>query len=83
MSLSVEPGLEPRDLDAYAQPHLWRSLLDVATSVVPYLALTALMYLMIGRFGFLTVLLSVPAAGFRIGASVPVTGVSASAAVAS
>jgi acyl-lipid omega-6 desaturase (Delta-12 desaturase) len=66
MSLSVEPGLEPRALDAYAQPHLWRSLLDVATSVVPYLALTALMYLMIGRFGLLTVLLSVPAAGFLV-----------------
>src|ERR1700759_1183441 len=66
MSLSVEPGLEPRALDAYAQPHLGRSLLDVATSVVPYLAPPALIYLMIGRFGFLTVLLSVPAAGFLV-----------------
>jgi acyl-lipid omega-6 desaturase (Delta-12 desaturase) len=66
MSRSVEPGLEPPALAAYAQPRLARSLLDVATSVVPYVALTALMFLMIGRFGLLTVLLAVPAAGFLI-----------------
>jgi acyl-lipid omega-6 desaturase (Delta-12 desaturase) len=66
MSRSVEPGLEPQALAAYAQPRLGRSLLDVATSVVPYLGLTALMFLMIGGFGFLTVLLAVPAAGFLV-----------------
>jgi len=32
------------DLSEYARPRLARSLLDIATSVVPYLVLTALMY---------------------------------------
>src|ERR1019366_9190067 len=35
-------------LAPYAQPRLGRSLLDVATSVVPYLALSVLMYLLLG-----------------------------------
>jgi acyl-lipid omega-6 desaturase (Delta-12 desaturase) len=66
MSPSVAPGLEPQALNDYAQPRLGRSLLDVATSVVPYVALTALMFLMIGGFGFWIVLLAVPAAGFLV-----------------
>jgi acyl-lipid omega-6 desaturase (Delta-12 desaturase) len=66
MSPSVEPGIEPQDLSAYAQPRLWRSLLDVATSVVPYVALIVLMFLMIGAFGLLTILLAIPAAGFLV-----------------
>src|SRR5437764_627214 len=61
MSLTVEPGLEPQALDTYAQPRLARSLLDVATSVVPYLALTALMFVMINTWGLLTVLVAAPA----------------------
>src|SRR5437016_12263459 len=66
MSLTVEPGLEPQALDTYAQPRLARSLLDVATAVVPCLALTALMFVMINTWGLLTVLLAVPAAGFLV-----------------
>ena len=31
----------------YSQPHLGRSVLDIATSVVPYLALSVLMYLVL------------------------------------
>src|ERR1022692_3629158 len=33
------------DLAPYARPHLGRSVLDLATSVVPYLALSVAMYL--------------------------------------
>ena len=53
-------------LAPYAQPHLGRSLLDVATSVVPYLALAVLMYLMLEVSYFLVLALSVPAAGFLL-----------------
>src|SRR5689334_21219881 len=66
MSDSVESGLEPQALNVYAQPRLGLSLLDVATSVVPYLALTALMFVMVGAFGRLTVLFAIPAAGFLV-----------------
>ena len=40
-------------LAAYAQPRLARSALDIATSVVPYLALSVLMYLTLGVSGLL------------------------------
>jgi omega-6 fatty acid desaturase (delta-12 desaturase) len=66
MSRSIEPGLEPLALAAYARPRLGRSLLDLATSVVPYLALTTLMFLTIGDLGPVTVLLAVPTAGFLV-----------------
>jgi len=66
MSRSVVSGLEPQALNVYAQPRLARSLLDIATSVVPYLAITALMFLMIDTVGLLTMLLAIPAAGFLV-----------------
>ncbi len=54
------------DLAAYAQPRLSRSLLDLATSVVPYLALTALMYATLGESIWLTLGLAIPAGGFLL-----------------
>ena len=53
-------------LAPYAQPHLGRALLDLATSVVPYFALTALMYLSLDVSYLLTLALAVPAAGFLL-----------------
>jgi len=50
----------------YERPHLGRSLLDVATSVVPYVALSALMYLALDVSYLLTLALVVPAAGFLL-----------------
>jgi acyl-lipid omega-6 desaturase (Delta-12 desaturase) len=53
-------------LDIYAQPNLGRSMLDIATSVVPYVALSVLMYLMLSISNLLTLALAVPAAGFLV-----------------
>jgi omega-6 fatty acid desaturase (delta-12 desaturase) len=50
----------------YEQPRLGRSLLDLATSVVPYLALLVLMYLALDVSFLLVLALSVPAAGFLL-----------------
>ena len=53
-------------LAPYARPHLGRSLLDVATSVVPYLALSGLMYLALDVSNLLVLALAIPAAGFMV-----------------
>jgi len=53
-------------LDAYARPRLARSLVDVATSVVPYLVLMAAMVLALQVSWLLSLLLVVPAAGFLL-----------------
>jgi acyl-lipid omega-6 desaturase (Delta-12 desaturase) len=53
-------------LASYAQPRLWRSLLDIATSVIPYLALSVLMYMTLGVSPLLTLVLAVPTAGFLV-----------------
>jgi acyl-lipid omega-6 desaturase (Delta-12 desaturase) len=53
-------------LAPYAQPHLGRSLLDIATSVVPYLALSALMFLALDVSYVLALVLALPAAGFLL-----------------
>lgn len=53
-------------LAPFAQPHLGRSLLDLATSVVPYLILLVLMYLAVDSSVLLVLALSVPAAGFLL-----------------
>jgi omega-6 fatty acid desaturase (delta-12 desaturase) len=51
----------------YAEPHLGRSVLDLATSVVPYLALSVLMYFMLSRVSYVFVLLvGVLAGGFLL-----------------
>jgi acyl-lipid omega-6 desaturase (Delta-12 desaturase) len=55
-------------LAPYTRPHLGRSMLDIVTSVVPYLILWALMYVALTRWGSypLTLLLAIPAAGFLV-----------------
>jgi len=50
----------------YAKPHLGRSLLDVGTSAVPYLALSTLMYLALDSSYLLVLALALPAAGFLL-----------------
>jgi omega-6 fatty acid desaturase (delta-12 desaturase) len=57
---------QKHDLEAYAQARLSRSFLDLATSVVPYLALTAYMYISSGDSIFLTLGLAIPTAGFLL-----------------
>jgi omega-6 fatty acid desaturase (delta-12 desaturase) len=53
-------------LAPYARPRLGRSVLDVATSVLPYLALSVLMYLALDVSYLLTLALAIPAAGFLV-----------------
>ena len=53
-------------LAAYACPRLGRSAFEILTSVVPYLALSVLMYLALGVSDLLTLALIVPAAGFLV-----------------
>jgi omega-6 fatty acid desaturase (delta-12 desaturase) len=51
----------------YERPRLGRSLLDIGTSVVPYLALCALMYGLSGEVSALVILaLAIPATGFLL-----------------
>ena len=50
----------------HEQPSLPRSLFDLATSVVPYLALTVTMYLSLSFSVWITLALAVPAAGFLL-----------------
>ena len=54
------------ELAPYAEPRLARSLLDLATSVVPYLLLLAAMTFALRVSVLLTLVLAVPAAGFLI-----------------
>jgi omega-6 fatty acid desaturase (delta-12 desaturase) len=53
-------------LEPYARPHLGRSLLDLATSVVPYLALSFLMYRMLDVSYLLVLVIALPASGFLV-----------------
>jgi acyl-lipid omega-6 desaturase (Delta-12 desaturase) len=53
-------------VDKYARPRLARSLEDLATSVVPYLGLSVLMYFALDVSYLLTLALAVPAAGFLV-----------------
>jgi acyl-lipid omega-6 desaturase (Delta-12 desaturase) len=54
-------GLAP-----YARPHLGRSLLDIATAVVPYLALSYLMVRALSVSYLLVLLIAIPASGFLL-----------------
>jgi omega-6 fatty acid desaturase (delta-12 desaturase) len=63
---ALEPSFWRERLAPYAQPRASRSVLDLATSVVPYLALTAAMYLLVQVSVVLVLLLSIPAAGFLL-----------------
>jgi len=55
-------------LAPYAQPCLRRSVLQIVTSVVPYLALSVLMYLLLGAgvSDLVVLALAVPTAGFLV-----------------
>ena len=53
-------------LAPYERPRVARSLLDLATSVVPYLALLVVMYLVRDISLLLVLALAVPAAGFML-----------------
>ena len=50
----------------YAQADWRRALIDLATSLVPYVALSALMYLSLSGSYWLTLALAIPAAGFLL-----------------
>jgi acyl-lipid omega-6 desaturase (Delta-12 desaturase) len=54
------------DLAPYAQPHLGRSMRELATSVVPYLALSALMYECLSISYLLVLAIAIPTAGFLV-----------------
>jgi acyl-lipid omega-6 desaturase (Delta-12 desaturase) len=53
-------------LAPYARPRLGRSLVDIATSVVPYLVLSVVIYNVIGVSVFLALALAIPTAGFLV-----------------
>ena len=53
-------------LAPYARAHLGRAMLDVATAVVPYVALSVLMYLALSVSYLLVLAITVPAAGFLL-----------------
>jgi omega-6 fatty acid desaturase (delta-12 desaturase) len=55
-------------LAPYAQPSLLRSVLQIATSVVPYLGLSVLMYLLLnaGVSDLVVLALAIPTAGFLV-----------------
>jgi omega-6 fatty acid desaturase (delta-12 desaturase) len=53
-------------LAPYEQPSVRRSVVDLLTSLVPYLALSVAMYLLLGTSYLLTLVLAVPAAGFLL-----------------
>ncbi len=53
-------------LAPYTRPRLGRSLADVATSIVPYLGLSTLMYLALEVSWLLVLALSIPTAGFLL-----------------
>jgi acyl-lipid omega-6 desaturase (Delta-12 desaturase) len=53
-------------LAPFTRPAVGRSLLDIATSVVPYLACSVLMYLLLDVSYLLVLAVAVPAAGFLL-----------------
>ena len=53
-------------LDPYAQPHVGRALLALATSVAPYIGLCVLQYLLLDVSTLLALALAIPAAGFLL-----------------
>jgi omega-6 fatty acid desaturase (delta-12 desaturase) len=63
--LSRQP-FQREDLIPYARPHLGRSLLDLATSVVPYLALSVAMLMALKVSYLLVLAIAIPAAGFLV-----------------
>jgi omega-6 fatty acid desaturase (delta-12 desaturase) len=64
--MSAQPPFWRDGLAPYARPHLGRSMLDLATSLVPYLLLMVLMYLLLDTSFLLVLALTIPAAGFLL-----------------
>ena len=64
--MALQPSFWREDLAPYAEPRVGRAVLDLATSVVPYVALTAAMYALVHVSTVLVLLLAVPAAGFLL-----------------
>lgn len=64
--MAAERPFWRESLAPFEGPHLGRSILDVATSVVPYLALTVLMYLALDASYLVTLALAIPASGFLV-----------------
>jgi len=64
----AEPEAVPsvRALAPYAVPDLRRALLDLATAVLPYAALSWLMYLSLDVSYWLTLAIAIPASGFLL-----------------
>ncbi|MBA3300987.1 MAG: fatty acid desaturase, partial [Thermoleophilaceae bacterium] len=54
------------DIAPYAQAHLGRSVLDLATSVLPYLVLSVGMYLLLDVSYWLVLALAIPTSGFLL-----------------
>src|SRR5581483_8098940 len=66
MSHTPKPAFWHEALAPYARPRIERSVLEIVTSVVPYLVLMVLSYLALGVSPLLLVLLVFPAAGFLV-----------------
>ncbi len=69
--MTIAPNADPapiraRDLTAYQRPWLRRSLLQIATSVLPYLGLWVAMIWSLEISYWLSLALAVPAAGFSV-----------------
>jgi omega-6 fatty acid desaturase (delta-12 desaturase) len=65
-ALPARSEFRRESLAPYAEAHLARSLMGIATSVLPYLALSVLMYLSLSVSYLLTLALAVPTAGFLV-----------------
>jgi acyl-lipid omega-6 desaturase (Delta-12 desaturase) len=64
--ISLGPSGWSETLAPYARSNPRRSALDIVTSVIPYIALWALMYLSLSVSYLLTLALAIPTAGFAI-----------------
>ena len=61
-----ERAFRREDLARYARPNLGRSLLELVTSVLPYLALSYAMYLALDVSYLLVLAIAIPASGFLV-----------------
>ena len=64
--LGPDDAASPQTVDRYAQPHLGRSSLSIATSLLPFLGLWVAMYFALSVSYLLVIALAVPAAGFLV-----------------
>jgi omega-6 fatty acid desaturase (delta-12 desaturase) len=63
---TLDLQFDRESLAAYAQPRLGRGVLEITTSVVPYLALSVAMYFTLGVSYLFVAALALPAAGFLV-----------------